>query len=265
MNIAVVTGAGRGLGRRIAEELSREGYTILATDLVEEAATETARQIGGHAWAMKHDVRSFEAHRRVAAAAHERGDVKLWVNNAGVLHAGLDWDLDVESLELQTEVNFYGVVHGCRAALETMRQTGGGHIINIASISSVIPAPGVAVYGATKHAVLGYSLSLAGELEDEGIPVKVSAICPDAIDTAMTRDVADREASDLLFSARKMLTPDEVAAQVVKVAERPRLVTIIPPLRGVMAQMVRPFPGLGLKVLRQFRKIGARHRRARAS
>ena len=187
--IAVVTGAGRGLGREIALRLARRGLIVCATDLVAEAAGETAKQCGGGAWSLAHDVRDFAAHQQVAEEANSRGDVVVWVNNAGVLRTGDDWEMDSESVELQTAVNFCGVVHGCRAAIAKMRETGGGDIINIASISSVVPAPGVAVYGATKHAVLGYSVSLSGELEAAGIPVRVSTLCPDAIDTAMTRDV----------------------------------------------------------------------------
>ena len=263
--VAVVTGAGRGLGREIAVRLGGRGLMVLATDLVEEAAAETARRAGKGSWSMAHDVRDFEAHRQVAAAAHERGDLVCWVNNAGVLHTGDDWLMPADSVVLQTEVNFYGVVYGCRAAIERMQGTGGGDIINVASISSVVPAPGVAVYGATKHAVLGYSLSLSGELQAAGLPIRISTLCPDAIDTAMTRDVSDREEADLLFSAKKMLTAGEVADQAVGLLDDPKLVHIVPPTRGFLAQLVRPFPGLNLKILRQFKRLGSRHRRRRAS
>lgn len=263
--VAVVTGAGRGLGKEIAVRLAERGLMVLATDVVEEAAAETARACGAGAWSMAQDVRDFEAHRRVASAAVERGDLVCWVNNAGILHTGTDWDMAASSVVAQTEINFHGVVFGCRAAIEQMRQTGGGDIINIASISSVIPAPGVAVYGATKHAVLGYSLSLSGELAAAELPIRISTLCPDAIDTAMTRDVSDREEADLLFSASKMLKPEAVAAEAVKLLDDPQLVHIVPPGRGFLAQLVRPFPRLNLRILRQFKKLGSRHRRKRAS
>jgi short-subunit dehydrogenase len=245
--------------------LVRRGLLVCATDLVEEAAAETASRAGSGAWALAHDVRDPAAHQAVAEAAQARGDVVAWINNAGVLHTGNDWEMAADSVVLQTEVNFYGVVYGCRAAIAIMRDTGGGDVINIASISSVVPAPGLAVYGATKHAVLGYSVSLSGELDAAGIPVRISTLCPDAIDTRMTRDVSHREEADLLFSASKMLSVDEVADVAVGLLDDPELVRIHPPGRGFLAQLVRPFPALNLRILRRFKKLGGRHRKQRSA
>ena len=259
MNIAVVTGAGRGLGREIAERLAAEGFGVVATDLDAQSAAETARRIGSSAWSHQHDVRDPDAHTSIAEAATERGELTLWVNNAGVLRAGLAWEMSPDEVKFQTEINFYGLIWGCQAAVAAMRDYG-GHIINIASISSIIPAPGVAVYGATKHAVLGYSLSLAGDLKSEGIPISVSTLCPDAIDTAMTQDVKHMKETDLLFSSSSMLQTEDVASVVVGIARKPKLVTVYPATRGFLAQATRPFPGAVLAVLRQFKKIGARNR-----
>jgi short-subunit dehydrogenase len=141
---------------------------------------------------------------------------------------------------------------GARAAVDVMRRQGKGHIIT---------APGLAVYGASKHAVLGYSISLAGDLKHAGIPIHVSAICPDAIDTDMTRTVkGDRDAA-LLFSASKLLRAEDVAAEVMALVDSPRLVVIRPRVRGALAHIFRPFPGVGLRMLEQFRKLGERHQR----
>jgi len=84
------------------------------------------------------------------------------------------------------EVNLLGMIWGARAAIGAMRDNG-GHLINIASLSSITPVPGLAIYGATKQAVLGFSISLAGDLEHAAIPVKVSAVGPDGIDTDVVR------------------------------------------------------------------------------
>lgn len=263
MKVAVVTGSGRGLGRLIAEKLARKGFGVVVTDIDERSAKETARSIGPGAWALKQDVRDAASHREVAQIAASHGRLALWVNNAGILRTGVDWDLDDDAVRAQVDVNLFGVMWGSRAAVDAMKDSG-GHIINIASISSLVPAPGLAVYGATKHAVLGYSTSLAGDLAYAGVPIEISAICPDAIETDMVRDNAHVEAAGLLFSSGKLLTPEKVSDVVIELVDKPRLVVSVPPSRAAMAHALRPFPALGLRLLERFRKLGERNRRRRA-
>src|SRR5688572_21863317 len=199
---AVVTGAGRALGRLVAERLAGRGFAVLLTDVDETAAHAAAREIGQGAWAMVHDVRDAARHREVAAAAVAKGPLAVWVNNAGVLSVGAAWEQDEAAIRRQVDVNLLGLIFGCRAAIDAFGTSGGrGHLINIASLSSLVPAPGLAAYCATKHAVLGYSLSLAGELRRAGRSIDVSTICPDAIETDMVRGVAGQADSSLLFSS----------------------------------------------------------------
>lgn len=262
MRTAVVTGAGRGLGRLIARGLAAKGYQVLVTDIDAAAAHRTADEIGGGAWAMGQDVRDPASHLEVAAAASARAPLAVWVNNAGVLKTGSAWDIDEAEIRRHVDVNVLGVIWGSRAAVEAMRESG-GHIINMASISSIVPAPGLAVYAATKHAVLGYSTSLEGDFQRAGLPIKVSAVCPNAIDTEMVRENAEDEEAALLFSSKKLLQPEDVARVVVGLIERPRLMVLLPPSRGLLAQVFQPFPALGLRMLRQFASIGDRNRRER--
>ena len=257
MNTAVVTGAGKGLGRRIAHLLADRGFTVLVTDIDAEAAQRTAAEVGRGAWAMHQDVCDPASHREVANAAGERGPLTLWVNNAGVLALGFAWELDDDSVRRHVEVNLLGVLWGSRAAIASMGD--GGQIINVASISALAPAPGLAVYGATKSAVLAYSTSLQGDLQQAGLPITISAICPDAIDTDMVKDVADHRDAGLLFSSKKLLTVDDVAGAVLDLVDKPRLVMTVPRVRGALAHFVRPFPAMGLKLLRLFRLAGDRH------
>ena len=261
-NVAVVTGAGRGLGKLIAQGMADKGFAVCVTDIDGDAAQSAAEQIGAQrAWAMTQDVRDPESHRRVARAAAERGPLAVWVNNAGVLRSATAWEHSDDEVRLQVEVNTLGLMFGSRAAIEVMRAQGSGHIINIASISSIVPAPGLAVYAASKHAVLGFSISLQGDLLHAGIPINVSAMCPDAVDTDMTRSVKhDRDAA-LLFSSARLLRPESVARSVVELVDHPRLVVVRPRVRGVLAQIFRPFPSTGLRVLEQFRKMGERNQR----
>ncbi|MEO0324187.1 MAG: SDR family oxidoreductase, partial [Myxococcota bacterium] len=179
-DVCVVTGAGRGLGALIAERFARQGHAVLCTDIDAAGAAATASRIGGGAWSRAQDVRDPAGHREVAQEAMSRGTVRVWVNNAGVLAVGQGWGHEDAELRRLVEVNVLGVMFGSSAAVEAMG-TSGGTLVNVGSISSVVPAPGLAVYGATKHAVLGYSTNLAGDLRRAGVPVQVCCVCPDAM------------------------------------------------------------------------------------
>lgn len=263
MNTAVVTGAGGGLGRLISQGLAARGLAVLATDIDEGAAAETAELCGDSSWSARQDVRDPAGHRAIADRANDRGRLAVWVNNAGVLSACTAWEQEDDDIARHIDVNFGGVVWGSRAAIDVMRANGEGHIINIASISSIVPAPGLAVYAATKSAVLQFSLALQGDLDGARIPLHISAVCPDAIDTNMVRNVAHNKESGILFSSGKLLTPADVARLVVGLVDDPKLVVTHPPLRAALAHALRPFPALGLRLLQQFRRLGERNRRRR--
>ena len=254
--VAVVTGAGRGLGRKIAERLARRGVHVVCTDIDEGAARTTAAIVDGTG--LGQDVRDPDSHRTVAKAARAIGEVEAWINNAGVLSVGDTWGMNDAAVRRIVEVNLLGVIWGCHAALDTMQR---GTILNVGSMSSLVPAPGLAVYGATKHGVLGYSLSLAGELRKAGRPITVSTLCPDAIAGEMTGAVAHDASAGLLFSAGTMLTLDEVADEAVELVEHPKLVRAIPAYRAALAHLIRPFPRLGLPLVEQFAKLGRRRQR----
>ena len=255
--VAVVTGAGRGLGRKIAERLARAGYHVVCTDIDEGAAHVTAALVEGTA--LGHDVRDPDAHRAVAFAAAAKGPIEAWVNNAGVLNIGDTWELDDAIVRRMVEVNLLGVIWGSHTAVASMQQ---GTILNIASMSAITPTPGLAVYGATKHGVLGYSLSLAAELRNAKRPITVSSLVPDAIAGDMTSPFAHDGKAGLLFS-NNQLTLDEVADAAAKLIERPRLVKTIPRYRAAMAHLVRPFPAIGLPLLERFAAIGRKRQRSR--
>lgn len=260
MKIAVVTGAGKGLGREIAAGLAAKGFAVLATDIDEAAAAATASELGHGSWSMKQDVRDADSHREVARAANERGSLELWVNNAGVLYAGNAWDHSDDEIKQMVEVNVLGMTWGALAAVEAMRAKG-GQIINIASMSALTPVPGLAIYGATKHHVLGFSISLAGDLARASIPIKVSAVCPDAIDTDMVRNIRGEKEAALAFSAPKLLTVEEVAGVVLEMVDSPKLAVSVPRARGALAHALRPFPEFSLQALKPFFWFGDRQRR----
>jgi NAD(P)-dependent dehydrogenase (short-subunit alcohol dehydrogenase family) len=260
--VAVVTGAGRGFGREIAHRLAARGYSVLCTDIDGASAERTAQEIGAAAWSMGHDVRDPEQHRSVAAAASARGGLEVWVNNAGVLRTQKAWEHPDDEVRLQVEANLLGVIWGSRAAVEEMRQNGAkGHVINLASMSALTPVPGLAVYGATKHGVLGFSGSLQGDLDDAGIPIRVHAVCPDSAGTDMVRERAADPDAAIIWSAPRMLTAEEVAEKVVGLLDSRKVVLVIPRRRGALARTFGLFPNTGLKLAGPMKKLGERKRR----
>jgi len=261
--VAVVTGAGRGFGRAIAVRLAARGYTVLATDVDLEAAAATAELVGGSS--MELDVRDPEAHHAAARAAAEHGPLEVWVNNAGVMRTVKCWEQSDDEVRLECEVNLLGVIWGSRAAVEAMRGGPGrdAHIINIGSMSSLQPVPGLAVYAATKHAVLGFSGSLQGDLLDAGLPITVHAICPDGADTQLVREHDDEPEAAIIWSGRRLLTVDEVADQAVALLDSKKLVHVVPRWRGWGARANAMAGRTGLRTAPLLRRVGER-RRARA-
>lgn len=260
--VGVVTGAGRGFGKEIARRLVARGLTVLATDIDGKAAARTAEEIGGGAWSMPMDVRDPDAHRAAAAAAGERGRLDVWVNNAGVMRTVKSWEHPDDDVRLMLDVNFCGVIWGSRAAVDAMTEAPGGdkHLINIGSLSSLAPVPGLAVYSATKHGVLGFSESLQGDLMMAGIPITVHCVCPDGADTQLVRDEQDKRDSAIIWASPRMLTAEEVADRTVALLDSKRLVEVIPRYRGWQARAVAMTPRMGLRSSKLMHRIGERKR-----
>lgn len=250
------------MGRETARRLAARGYQVLVTDLNEAAAQETAALIGGGAWAQAQDVREPDSHRAVAEAAAARGRLKVWVNNAGVLKTEKIWDHSDADVRLMVEANLMGVIWGARAAVQAMRaDPDGAHIINMASMASFGPVPGLGVYGATKHAVLGLTESLQGDLSISGIPIRVHAVCPDLVDTGMMREHAGNPEYALGFTGTKIYTPEQISDEIIKLLDGDRIVLSLPRNRMVLARMSGIWPRSGIKIARAFRSLGERQQK----
>lgn len=250
MPLAVVTGAGSGLGRAIAHDLAGRGYLVQVTDLDSEAAAATAAAIGPGATAAELDVRDEAACRALAAAAAKRGGtLDLWVNNAGVLATGASWEQDETTRRAMLDVNALGTMNGTIAALEPMIAAGRGHVINVISLAGLVAAPGEVNYSASKHAALAFSLGTLFDLRRAGIDgVQVSAICPDGIWTPMLEDRLDDPDAAGSFSGQ-LLTVEQVAIAVGRLTERPRPLLAVPGWRGVLLRIFDLFPRLALRLL----------------
>jgi 3-oxoacyl-[acyl-carrier protein] reductase/2-hydroxycyclohexanecarboxyl-CoA dehydrogenase len=191
--VAIVTGAGRGIGRGIALTLAAEGAKVVVADVVEENAQKVVEQIkqaGGKATTSKTDISQRpEVEAMFAKAASEFGPVDIVVNNAGINRDGMLHKMSDEDWAKVIAVNLTGTFYCVRLAAQQMRERGYGRIINVASMSW-LGNFGQANYAAAKAGVVGLTRTAARELAKKG--VTVNAINPGFIDTDMTRGVPEK-------------------------------------------------------------------------
>jgi NAD(P)-dependent dehydrogenase (short-subunit alcohol dehydrogenase family) len=247
---AVVTGAARGLGLEIARGLSARGYTVLLSDLDAEAARAAAAAIALTGSAVPLDVRDAAACRELARhAAGLPGGLQVWVNNAGVLPTGPAWEHDPDTRRLVLEVNALGTINGTLAAVETMRQAGQGHIVNVVSLAGLVAPPGEALYAASKHAALAFTLGTLFDLRQAGVGgIHVCALCPDGIWTPMLYEKVDDPGAAMSWSGA-LLDPERVAQAALSLLDHPRPVLTIPRWRGAVVRVFDAFPRLTLRAL----------------
>jgi NAD(P)-dependent dehydrogenase (short-subunit alcohol dehydrogenase family) len=243
-----VTGAGRGLGFEIARRLVARGYLVHVTDVDGALAARAAAELGPRAFAGILDVRSFPACRAAASRTQRRaGSLEVWVNNAGVLVTGPAWEQDERTRALMLDVNASGTINGTLAALELMRATRCGQIINVVSLAGLVAAPGEAVYAASKHAAIGFSLAALADLRVAGIDtIEISCVCPDGVWTPMLYDKLEDPSAAASFSG-VLLQPGEVADEVVGLLDHPQPVLAIPRWRGAMMRLFDLMPAFALR------------------
>src|SRR6266571_418048 len=199
--IAVVTGAGRGIGRAIAIELGDLGARLVLVARNRAELEDTSQRIGKNASVKPADVRKKDQLERVFDSP-----VDILVNAAGLGIFGPITDFKDEDFETLIETNLRGIFFACRFVLPSMIERKRGHIINVASIAGKVGSANRAVYCASKFGVVGFSESLAEEVRQHGI--RVSVICPGSTDTQFG-------SSDAHTKARaRMLRPEDVAHAV---------------------------------------------------
>ena len=173
--VALITGAGSGIGRAIARALADEGAIVVVTDADLNRARETCTEIGGSR-AMQLDVTSLESARSIAnQIEREIGPIEILANNAGVSTMAPIWDLTERDWDFNFDVNVKGVFLVTQAVIPAMMERKRGSIINTASMAGLFPSPKMAPYSMSKYGVVGMSECLALELQDHNIGV--TALC----------------------------------------------------------------------------------------
>jgi NAD(P)-dependent dehydrogenase (short-subunit alcohol dehydrogenase family) len=187
---AVVTGAASGIGLATTEAFVTAGMRVLMTDRDEAALTEHATRLagaGGEVHSLVVDVTDPDAMERAATTAVEHfGTLHVCMNNAGIVAGGNSWELPLSEWHRVIDVDLWGVIHGIHAFVPRILASGEpGWVVNTASMAAVTAIPGIGPYTASKHAVLGISDGLRGELAAAGAPVGVSVVMPGMIKTGM--------------------------------------------------------------------------------
>lgn len=254
---AVVTGAGSGIGRSFAMELSKRGGTVVCADINLDAAQETVNliesQTSGKAFAVQCDVGVKEQVKALAEQAEKlmNHPVSLVINNAGVGLGGKFDEVSLEDWQWCMHVNLWGVIHGCHYFVPKFKQQGRGAIINVASAAGYTAAPEMTAYNVTKSSVLALSETLSAELRKDNI--RVNVLCPTLVPTNIMKNgrlpghyagLAD----DLLMN-HAFTTSDQVAIKTLNNLDADKLYTIPQPDAKLFWIMKRASPALYAKVL----------------
>ncbi len=251
---SVVTGGASGIGRAIAEELSRRGSEVFIADRQVTLAQETASKIneaGGNAFAYQLDVRNFpEVESILNSVVNKTGRLDFMFNNAGIeisgpvhLHTIDDWNSILN-------INLIGVINGVQAAYKIMLAQGFGHIVNTSSIAGFQPSPGLVSYSTTKHGVIGLSIGLRPEAALNGI--RVSVLCPGVVRTPIleggkySKNLINRSPDEQKEEWEKLkpMPADSFAVKALDAVAKNKAIIIVPSWWKIIWWLNRLSPSL---------------------
>ena len=231
--VVAVTGGARGIGLATASVLHALGAKVAIGDIDRSAVKDATNQLG-LGFGRRLDVTDRRSFTEFLDAIQERlGPVDVLVNNAGVIAVGKAVDEADAATQRLLDVNVYGVILGTKLAAQRMLPRGHGHIINIASLGSLLPTEGIATYCATKHAVLGYTDTV--RMENRGSGVHFSAIMPTLTNTDMITGIGHAKGF-------KNAEPDDVARAIAAVIAKPKPRVLVPRSIGATVTGQRLMP-----------------------
>ena len=250
--VAVITGAGSGIGRGLAKRCAGAGMKLVLAGYNREPLEITASELAStETICVPADVSKLAGVQALADAAIDRfGQVHLLCNNAGVGPFGALGEISMEDWRWIVGVNFWGVVHGCRVFAPQLRRAGAGGIVNVASAASFGAAPRMGAYNATKAAVLSLSETLHAELSGSGVHVAV--LCPTFVRTNIIREsriaeTVSERAQPLMD--RRGVDAREVARKTLDALDRNRLHVLPQADARLSWRLKRMAPGLFTRVM----------------
>lgn len=246
--VAVITGAGSGIGRALAQELACAGSRLALSDINEQGLEQTValcRSMGAEVRGYTLDVADRDAvYAHAAEVLRDFGGVNLVVNNAGVALSAKIEELAWSDFEWLMGINFWGVTHGTQAFLPHLIASGDGHVVNISSVFGLVGIPKQGAYNAAKFAVRGYTEALRLEMRMQNHPVQVSCVHPGGIRTNIARAARKGESDrdrDLGrdFDKLAMTTPERAAQIIFRGILRDRGRILVGPDAGLFELLQR--------------------------
>jgi 2-hydroxycyclohexanecarboxyl-CoA dehydrogenase len=214
--IAIVTGAGRGIGEAIARKLTAEGATVVVTDVDEATAIQTADALGGDSVGLHADVTSRDSVDEMVRQVMDRfGRIDVLVNNAGWDKGEAFLDSEPDTWDRIVQINLYGVFNTLKAVLPIMADQRYGKVVNLGSDAGRVGSSGEAVYSAAKGGVIAFTKAMAREMARS--EVNVNCVCPGPTDTALFASMGGDRLREALVKAipfRRLGQPEDVANTV---------------------------------------------------
>src|ERR1700716_211028 len=233
---AAITGGARGIGRSTAQAMLRQGMRVAIGDVDLETARKTASELGPSAVALPLDVTDRASFSSFLDEAEQQlGPLDVLVNNAGIMQIGRFVDEDDLTARRMIDINLHGVIVGTKLALDRMIPRGRGHIINVASQAGKFGTPGGATYSATKHAVVGLTEAVRGELRLMDAHIDLSYVMPVIVNTELgsglgeARGLSNLEPSEVADAIVEALQYAIVDVWVPKSAKRTNILGVLLP------------------------------------
>ncbi|MBJ8344804.1 SDR family oxidoreductase [Antrihabitans sp. YC2-6] len=270
--VAVITGAGSGIGRSLALDLAGRGAELALSDIDTAAVADTAgrcEKLGAKAIPFELDVASRAAvYAHAEAVRGEFGRVNLVFNNAGVALNADVVDMEWADFDWLMNINFWGVAHGTKAFLPDLIESGDGHVVNVSSVFGLMGIPSQSAYNAAKFAVRGFTEALRQEMKIARHPVGVTCVHPGGIKTNIAVNArgipegVDTETVRKGFQLIALTSPDAAARIILKGVEKNKARVLIgPDARGfdLIPRVVGPrYEDLGVPLYRLGRRTAER-------